>query len=303
MGPTASGKTGLAMQLTEHFPFELVSVDSAQVFCDMDLGTSKPDSETLEKFPHHLINLISPEEAYSAARFRQDALAAMQKIIKRGNIPLLVGGSMLYFKALFEGLAELPQASPTLRAQIDQRAETHGWPAIHAELAKVDPQTAARLKANDSQRIQRALEVFYLTGETLSTLLKQGQQQKPDYDFLKLGLRPQERAWLHERIASRFEAMLDAGLQDEVKRLRQKYVLSLNLPSMRCVGYRQVFEVLDGITPPSELRDRGIFATRQLSKRQATWMANTLKPIFFDCQSPTLLSQVQMSIGQFLQNP
>lgn len=282
MGPTASGKTAVALWLAEHFPVELVSVDSAQVFRDMDVGTAKPDADTLRAFPHHLIDLISPEEAYSAARFRSDALAVMGEISARGRIPLLVGGTMLYYKALLEGLAELPQADPAIRAEIDAHAAAHGWPAVHAELARVDPATAARLHATDAQRLQRALEIYRLAGRPMSELIAEGQEQKPPYEFLSLGLLPSDRSELHARIARRFDTMLVAGLQDEVSRLRGKYKLSLQLPSMRCVGYRQVWEAQDGLIPRSEMRDRGIYATRQLAKRQITWMANTLKPEIFD---------------------
>ena len=282
MGPTASGKTAVAMALAKRFPVELISVDSAQVFLDMDIGTAKPDAATLAEFPHHLIDLISPEEAYSAARFRNDALVLMAEITARGKIPLLVGGTMLYFKALLEGLAELPQACPETRADIDSQAKAHGWLSVHAELAKVDPETAARLHPTDSQRIQRALEIFRLAGRPMSALLAEGAAQRPPYDFLSIGLLPSERSVLHTRIAERFDAMLAAGLEDEVTMLRKKYCLHLNLPSMRCVGYRQVWEAQEGIIPRAELRDRGIYATRQLAKRQITWMNNTLKPEIFD---------------------
>ncbi|MDR3298534.1 MAG: tRNA (adenosine(37)-N6)-dimethylallyltransferase MiaA [Candidatus Accumulibacter sp.] len=283
MGPTASGKTAVALWLAARFPLEIVSVDSAQVFRDMNIGTAKPDAATQLAFPHHLIDLIGPEEAYSAARFRSDALAAMREITARGRIPLLVGGTMLYYKALRDGLAELPQADLAIRAAIDAQAAAGGWPAVHAELARVDPATAARLPATDAQRIQRALEVFRLSGRPMSELINAGQAQRPPYRFLALGLLPAEREVLRTRIAQRFDAMLRAGLEDEVSRLRAKYALSLKLPSMRCVGYRQVWETQDGFIPRGEMRDCGIYATRQLSKRQITWMNNTLKPEIFDC--------------------
>jgi len=300
MGPTASGKTAVAMELARHFPVELVSVDSAQVFLDMDVGTAKPDAATLKAFPHHLIDLISPEEAYSAARFREDALMAMSEISARGKTPLLVGGTMLYFKTLLEGLADLPKACPKTRMDIDLQADAQGWPVVHAELAQVDPITAARLHPTDSQRIQRALEVFRLAGRPMSALFAESQQQSPPYDFLSLGLLPSDRSVLHARIAERFDAMLDAGLVDEVVELRAKYHLHLNLPSMRCVGYRQVWEALDGIIPRTEMRDRGIFATRQLAKRQITWLSNTLKPEVFDCLAPDLLDQIKLGVTTFL---
>ena len=300
MGPTASGKTAVAMALTRRFPVELISVDSAQVFRDMDIGTAKPDAATLREFPHHLIDLISPEEAYSAARFCTDALAAMGEISARGKTPLLVGGTMLYFKALLEGLADLPQACPETRADIDSQANANGWPAVHAALAEIDPATAARLHPTDAQRIQRALEVFRLTGRPLSALLAEGKSQLPPYQFLSLGLLPAERSVLHERIAQRYDAMLKAGLEGEVDMLRAKYRLSLNLPSMRCVGYRQIWEVQDGLAPRSEMRDRGIYATRQLAKRQITWMSNTLQPEIFDCLAQDVETRIVERVACFL---
>ena len=300
MGPTASGKTGVAMELTRHFPVELISVDSAQVFRDMDIGTAKPDAETLKAFPHHLIDLISPEEAYSTARFREDALTLMADITARGRVPLLVGGTMLYFKTLLQGLAELPQACPETRAEIDAQAEAHGWPAVHAQLASVDPETAARLYPTDAQRVQRALEVYRLAGRPMSELIAEGQQQQPAFDFVSLGLLPSDRSVLHARIAERYDAMLKAGLEEEVTMLRRKYRLSPNLPSMRCVGYRQVWEVQDGLAPRAEMRDRGIYATRQLAKRQITWMTNTLKPVSFDCLAPDLFARIERRVAQAL---
>ena len=300
MGPTASGKTAIAMALAQHFPVELISVDSAQVFRDMNIGTAKPDAATLREFPHHLIDLISPEEAYSAARFRHDALEAMADITARGKTPLLVGGTMLYFKALLEGLAELPKACPETRADIDAQANSLGWPAVHAELAMVDPVTAARLHPTDAQRVQRALEIYRLSGRPMSALLDEGQKQAPAYDYLSLGLLPSDRSVLHARIAERFDAMLAAGLENEVSALRQNYQLTPDLPSMRCVGYRQVWEAQDGTSPRSEMRDRGIYATRQLAKRQITWIGNTLKPEIFDCLSPGLLQEVEQRLAESL---
>lgn len=300
MGPTASGKTAIAMALTRRFPVELISVDSAQVFRDMDIGTAKPDAATLREFPHRLIDLISPEEAYSAARFCADALAAMAEISARGKVPLLVGGTMLYFKALLEGLADLPQACPETRADIDSQADAEGWPAVHAALAEVDPQTAARLHPTDAQRIQRALEVFRLAGRPMSALLTEGKNQLPPYEFLALGLLPSERSVLHERIAQRYDAMLADGLEGEVDLLRAKYRLSLDLPSMRCVGYRQIWEVQDGLAPRSEMRERGIYATRQLAKRQITWIGNTLKPETFDCLAQDVEAGIIERVASFL---
>lgn len=272
IGPTASGKTDLALALAERFPVEIVSLDSAQVFIGMDIGTAKPDRETLAHFPHHLIDLITPEERYSAAQFRADALRVMAGITARGKVPLLVGGTMLYFKALVEGLADLPPADPALRAAIDAEAAARGWPALHAELAKGDPVTAARLAPTDAQRIQRALEVLRLTGKPLGDFWQGQAREALPNRLLTLALAAPERKILHERIAQRFRAMLAAGLVGEVEDLRKTYRLSAALPSMRCVGYRQVWEMLEGQLPMAELTDRGIFATRQFAKRQLTWL-------------------------------
>jgi tRNA dimethylallyltransferase len=272
IGPTASGKTALACEIAKRYPCDIISIDSAQVIRDMDIGTAKPDAAMQMQFPHRLINLITPEERYSAAAFRNDALREMADIATRGRIPLLVGGTMLYVKALREGLADLPDADPALRAAIDRQAAEQGWPALHAELAKVDPQTAARLKPNDAQRIQRALELTRLTGQTLDSLFATQEKSALPYNSLMLALMPQDRGELHRRIARRFEAMLSDGLVAEVEVLRQKYTLHADLPSMRCVGYRQVWEMLEGQIPKGELRDRGVFATRQLAKRQLTWL-------------------------------
>jgi tRNA dimethylallyltransferase len=272
MGPTASGKTSLAFALADRLPVEIVSVDSAQVFRDMNIGTAKPDAATLTRYPHHLIDLITPEQRYSAAQFRSDALREMAAITARGRVPLLVGGTMLYFKVLREGLADLPQADPQLRAEIDAEAAAHGWPALHAQLARLDPATAARLPPNDAQRIQRALEVIRLSGRPLGDLFATQRLAALPFRTLALALVPSDRAALHRRIAERFDGMLAAGLVDEVETLRQRYRLYAGLPSMRCVGYRQAWERLEGILPASELRDRGVFATRQFAKRQLTWL-------------------------------
>ncbi len=300
MGPTASGKTAVALELADRFPVDLISVDSALVFRDMDIGTAKPDAATLARYPHRLVDLISPEESYSAARFRADALAAMAESTANGRIPLLVGGTMLYFKALLEGLADLPEADPEIRATLDREAAERGWPALHAELAALDPETAARLSPTDSQRLQRALEIHRISGRTMSALLAESQSQRPAYDFVAIGLLPSQRGVLHERIAQRFDAMLAAGLEEEVGALRQKYRLHAGLPSMRCVGYRQVWEAQDGIIPASELRDRGIFATRQLAKRQITWLTNTLAPEIFDCLESALAERIAARIKAHL---
>jgi tRNA dimethylallyltransferase len=291
MGPTASGKTGVAVELVQRLPLEIVSVDSALVYRGMDIGTAKPDAETLRRAPHHLIDLIDPIEAYSAARFREDALRVMAEITARGRVPLLVGGTMLYFKALWEGLSELPQADAALRAEIEREAVEHGWPALHAELAKLDPQTAQRLKPADAQRIQRALEVVRLTGKSMSQVFSENRSAALPYRVLPLALVPSDRAVLHARIAQRFAAMLEAGLVEELRRLRQQYPLKPGLPSMRCVGYRQVWEALDAGLDLHDKRtladvtERGIAATRQLAKRQVTWLRSMPQRHVLACDS------------------
>jgi tRNA dimethylallyltransferase len=272
LGPTAGGKTALAFELADRLPADIISVDSAQVFRDMDIGTAKPDAATLARYPHRLIDVITPEESYSAARFRDDALREMAEIAGRGRVPLLVGGTMLYFKALREGLADLPQADASLRAQIDNEAAERGWPALHAELARLDPATAARLQPNDAQRLQRALEVVRSSGRPLDEFFAAQRKSALPYRVLGIALVPSDRAVLHQRIADRFDAMLAAGLVDEVVALRRQYRLHAGLSSMRCVGYRQVFAHLEGSLPAAELRERGIFATRQFAKRQLTWL-------------------------------
>lgn len=302
MGPTASGKTAVAMALADRFPVELISVDSAQVFIDMDVGTAKPDPATLARYPHRLIDLITPEESYSAARFRADALTAMAEITAAGKVPVLVGGTMMYYRALLHGLADLPQADAALRAEIDAEAAAEGWPAMHAKLARLDPTTAARLHPTDSQRLQRALEICRLTGRPMSALLAESEKQKPPYDLLQIGLLPSDRAVLHQRIARRFDEMLLAGLDDEVRRLRDKYDLNLNLPSMRCVGYRQTWEAQEGLIPKRELRDRGVFATRQLAKRQITWLTNSFEAENYDCLDPALTERIAARTEAFLRS-
>ncbi|WP_413439512.1 tRNA (adenosine(37)-N6)-dimethylallyltransferase MiaA [Sulfuriferula sp. GW1] len=272
MGPTASGKTGLAVELAQRLPVEIISVDSALVYRDMDIGTAKPDAATLAAAPHHLIDLIDPTGVYSAARFCDDALALMADITARGRVPLLVGGTMLYFKALREGLTDLPQADAGLREVIEAEAADRGWPALHAELARLDPESGARLQPTDTQRIQRALEVVRLTGRPMSDYWRAGRAAALPYQLLQIALVPADRALLHERIAQRFDAMLGAGLIEEVRALREKYPLDAAMPSMRCVGYRQVWDYLEGGYGRDEMRDRGIFATRQLAKRQLTWL-------------------------------
>lgn len=283
MGPTASGKTAVAVQLATTLPCEIISVDSALVYKGMDIGTAKPDAATLARAPHHLINIIEPHESYSAARFRDDALALMREITERGNIPLLVGGTMLYFKSLVEGLNDLPEADSTVRLIIETMAEEEGWPAVHEKLRKVDPETAARLEPNDSQRVQRALEIFYITGKSMTDLLKKPKYVYFPYTPIRIALLPGDRAALHDRIALRFEKMLDDGLVDELRALRDEYALEPDMPSMRCVGYRQAWDFLADRISRAELLEQGIAATRQLAKRQLTWLRSTENLTEFDC--------------------
>jgi tRNA dimethylallyltransferase len=270
LGPTASGKSALAEQLAGRFPLEIVSMDSGLVYRGMDIGTAKPDAALRARVPHHLIDLVAPDESYSTGRWREDALSAVQGIFDRGTTPLLVGGTMLYYRALVSGIDALPQADARIRADIDAEAARSGWPAMHAELANVDPKAAARIAPNDPQRIQRALEVWRLTGKPLSALHGIA---RPDLPFaLKAVALMPERARLHQRIEKRFDDMLRLGLIDEVVGLRSKYRLSAALPSMRAVGYRQVWEHLEGRYDKGTLREKGIVATRQLAKRQLTWL-------------------------------
>jgi tRNA dimethylallyltransferase len=271
LGPTASGKSRLALELAARHPVEIVSMDSAQVYIGMDIGTAKPSLAERERVRHHLVDLIEPTQSYSAGRFRADAVRAIGEIQGRGKIPLVVGGTMLYYRALTQGIAALPEADPDLRARIDARAARHGWPALHAELARVDPATAARLSPNDAQRIQRALEVWELAGRPISELQKAADPGLP-FRLKAYALIPADRAELHRRIAERFERMLAEGLVEEVEGLRNRYSLHPGLPSMRCVGYRQVWGYLEGEYGRDELRDKGIAATRQLAKRQLTWL-------------------------------
>ena len=259
------------MELASRFPLEIVSVDSAQVYRGMDIGTAKPSLAERKRIPHHLIDLLEPTESYSAGRFRADAVRAIGEIQGRGKIALLVGGTMLYYKALAQGIDALPVAEPGLRTQIDARAARHGWPALHADLARVDPVTAARLSPNDAQRIQRALEVWELSGKPISELQRSASQELP-FRLKAYALVPEDRAELHRRIAERFERMLKDGLVEELKGLRRKYELHAGLPSMRCVGYRQAWGFLEGEYGKAELREKGAAATRQLAKRQLTWL-------------------------------
>lgn len=278
MGPTASGKTDLAIQLRQHLPVEVISVDSALIYRGMDIGTAKPSKAELALAPHRLIDICDPAESYSAANFRTDALREMQEISAQGKIPLLVGGTMLYYKALLEGLSPLPSADEKVRSEIEAKAALIGWGGLHQELIKIDPISAQRINPNDSQRINRALEVFYLTGKTLTELTAQKGEALP-YDILQFAIAPEQREVLHRRIEQRFHNMIELGFQQEVEKLYRRPDLNENLPSIRCVGYRQMWEYLCGDYDHDEMVFRGICATRQLAKRQITWLRGWTSPI------------------------
>ena len=309
LGPTASGKTGLAVALAERFAAEIVSVDSAQVYRGMDIGTAKPDAELRARVPHHLVDIADPTDPYSAGRFRADALGAMRDIAARGKLPLLAGGTMLYFRALTSGLAELPPADPAIRRDIEERARRDGWPALHRSLAALDSATAARVKPTDAQRIQRALEVHRATGRPLSSFHADANAAAPPFDALAIALEPSDRGALHERIAARFHAMLAAGLVEEVEKLRERHALRESLPAMRAVGYRQVWETLEGRESAATLEARGIAATRQLAKRQLTWLRSGAGPFGgaiardaiarYDCLRPDLQEAVAERVARF----
>ncbi|MEG9489056.1 tRNA (adenosine(37)-N6)-dimethylallyltransferase MiaA [Mannheimia indoligenes] len=271
MGPTASGKTDLAIALRQELPVEVISVDSALIYKGMDIGTAKPSKAELALAPHRLIDILDPAESYSAMNFHSDALREMAEITAQGKIPLLVGGTMLYYKALLEGLSPLPSADPAIRTDIEARAEQYGWAALHQELTNIDPVAGARINSNDSQRINRALEVFYITGKTMTELTAQQGEALP-YNILQFAIAPEDRAVLHQRIEQRFHKMIDLGFEEEVKRLFLREDLHINLPSIRCVGYRQMWEYLQGDISLDEAIFKGICATRQLAKRQITWL-------------------------------
>ncbi len=317
-GPTASGKTAAALALAAAHDIEIISVDSALVFRGMDIGTAKPSAEELAAVPHHLIDIRDPLNAYSAAEFVSDAHVLIEDITARGKLPLLVGGTMMYFKALFDGLDDMPKANPALRAQLELEATEKGWAALHAELAQVDPITAVRLNPADSQRIQRALEVYRASGQPLSSFHKSkkiaasadpiratGQNDAKDAPTgpLLISLEPQDRLWLHQRIAQRFDIMLASGFMDEMLALRARGDLHLDLPSMRCVGYRQAWEALDGLWPLVELRDKGVFATRQLAKRQITWLRSMPQRHIVACDDAAALNQVLQLVQNFVDQP
>jgi tRNA dimethylallyltransferase len=303
-GPTASGKTSLALAIAQHLEpkggAEIISVDSALVYKGMAIGTAKPSAAELDSVRHHLIDIRDPLNAYSAAEFARDALTCVEDIVSRGKLPLLVGGTMLYFKALFEGLNDMPAADPDVRARIQAEAQAEGWPALHAQLKILDPVTAARLAPADSQRISRALEVYRISGQALSSFqLKNITSETTNNQALNtsnvplLSLEPTDRAWLHQRIEQRFDEMLAKGFLNEVAALRSRGDLRADLPSMRCVGYRQAWEALEGSLPMSQLRDRGVFATRQLAKRQLTWLRGMSKRSILQADGPDVLHQAR----------
>jgi tRNA dimethylallyltransferase len=302
MGPTASGKTGLAVALREKFPVDIISVDSALVYCGMDIGTAKPDKETLRKAPHALIDIRDPAEAYSAADFRQDALVEMSKITTAGRVPLLAGGTMLYFKALLGGLAPLPSADPEVRARIEEQAQEAGWRVMHARLAVKDPEIAERIHYNDPQRIQRALEVIELTGKKLSDLQKEHQQEELGYRILKIVVCPEPRAELHKRIEIRFRQMLAEGFMDEMHTLRERGDLDPLMPSMRCVGYRQAWSYLDGQITWDDMCEKAIAATRQLAKRQLTWLRQESGALWYDLNRNSAREIIFREVEKFLEN-
>ena len=297
MGPTASGKTDAALALCARFPLEIVSVDSALVYRGMDIGTAKPSRELLARAPHHLIDILDPAEPYSAARFRSDALRVMAEIGARGRTPLLVGGTMLYHKALAAGLSDLPESDPVVRAELELRLAREGSPALHAELAAVDPESAARIHRNDPQRITRALEVFRVTGKPLSGLQRRADQPAPPWRFAAFGFAVQDRAVLHLRIGQRFDQMMAAGFLDEVRTLKARRDLHADLPSMRAVGYRQLWEHLDGHGTLDEAVQRGVHATRQLAKRQFTWLRSWPDLAWIEATANDAVAQLTAAVG------
>ena len=296
MGPTASGKTAAALALAQHVPCEIISVDSALIYRQMDIGSAKPSAAELAAVPHHLIDIIDPAEAYSVAQFQAAVIDLVQQIKGRGKLPVLVGGTMMYFNALMHGLGDLPPADLAIRAKLDAEIAANGIASLHARLQQLDPITAQRLPPGDTQRIQRALEVIELTGKPLSTLFAEQTTVKPVLDIHAFSLEPSERSVLHQRIAQRFDTMLQQGFLDEVRALRARGDLNLSMPSMRCVGYRQAWEYLDGEYDAAEMRERGIIATRQLAKRQLTWLRSMPDRVVLDCLSVQVSAQVLRQI-------
>jgi tRNA dimethylallyltransferase len=301
MGPTASGKTELAIELRQHFPVDIISVDSALVYRGMDIGTAKPDAETLRQAPHALIDILDPSETYSVAEFRQDALIEMERITGEGRVPLLAGGTMLYFKALSQGLAQLPSASPEVRRAIEEKAQAQGWAALHSELAGQDPEIAERIHPNDPQRISRALEVIELTGRKMSELQQEQGAQQLGYRVLRIIACPQPRAVLHQRIEMRFRQMLDEGFMNEMKSLFKRGDLRPEMPSMRCVGYRQAWSCLEGDIGLEEMREKSLAATRQLAKRQLTWLRQETVALWYDPTVGNEKDSVLREVTKFLE--
>lgn len=301
MGPTASGKTAIACELVKQFPFEIISVDSAMIYRDMDIGTAKPTTDELREAPHHLIDIINPNQSYSAAQFCDDANSLIQHILSRGKIPLLVGGTMMYIHALQQGLSVLPQADESLRQQLNQEALNEGWGKMHARLTAVDPEAGARIHAHDTQRIQRALEVFLLTGRTMTSWLAEETANK-HYVFVNMALFPNDRVWLHQRIAQRFDWMLEQHFIAEVESLLAKWQLPLTSPAMRCVGYRQARDYLEGHNDLASFREKGIAATRQLAKRQLTWLRHWENMHYIDASATDSRREVMAIVQEILDN-
>lgn len=301
LGPTCSGKTELALSLAACFPFEIISVDSAMVYRGMDIGTSKPEPDVLSQFPHHIVNICEPDDAYSVGRFCQDAHKAVLSILKKQRIPLLVGGTMLYFKALTQGLSDLPCSDPAIRAKLQMLEREHGSLYLHKRLLEIDPMAAQRIHPHDQQRLQRALEVYEATGQSLTECLKSGQEIIPVFaNMLSLALLPSDRNRLHQNIKTRFLHMLESGLLDEVQTLRKNPSLTSDMPSMRAVGYRQVWQYLDGQIDTETMQDQAIVATRQLAKRQMTWLRYWPKAMVFESMDPQLFQRVQDAIKRYL---
>lgn len=301
MGPTASGKTALACELVKRFPFEIISVDSAMIYRGMNIGTAKPDDSILQRAPHHLIDILDPSESYSAARFCSDTRQLCSEIIQRGRIPLLVGGTMMYFHALQQGMALLPEASTELRDSLLADAAKNGWPAMHARLNELDPVAAEKIHPHDAQRIGRALEVFYLTGKPMSSSLTRVVDES-DYTFVNLLLMPESRAWLHERIEQRLDTMLAQGFLEEVEHLCANWVMPPNCPAMRCVGYRQALDYLAGDETYDNFRAKALAATRQLAKRQLTWLRHWPDGFVFACDKTSCENEIMAKVGEILDN-
>lgn len=298
-GPTASGKSASTHILAQHWPIEVIVMDSATIYRDMDIGTAKPSAEEQAAIPHHLLDIRDPAESYSAAEFATDATRLIQEIRARGHYPVLCGGTMLYYKALREGLNDLPQADPAIRQQLDERAQEIGWPGMHEELTRIDPATAARLAPRDSQRIQRALEIFHISGKTMSDWLKdKAQPQEGSHQYVTMSLEPEDRSWLHKRIAVRYHDMIEQGLLQEVEKLYQRPDLHPGLPSIRCVGYRQLWSYLDGEVSLDQAIEQAIAATRQLAKRQLTWLRSEPERQQFNCQNPQAAEQIVQAARQ-----